>query len=113
MSKILALVLILSLHVLTFGQAGNGVLTGVVKDPTDAQIPGASVTISNLDSGIRVETITDEVGLFRQDALVPGNYQIEVALNGFETVVRRIVVAGGQTTTVDLTLIPARFTQDV
>ena len=46
-------------------------------------------------------------------ALVPGRYRIEAKIDGFETTVRRIVLAVGQTSSVDMTLTPARFTEGV
>ena len=46
-------------------------------------------------------------------ALVPGRYRIEAKIDGFETTVRQIVLAVGQTSSVDMTLTPARFTEGV
>jgi Carboxypeptidase regulatory-like domain/TonB-dependent Receptor Plug Domain len=86
-----------------FGQAGNSSITGTVKDATDASIPGVTITLSNLDTGIQLETLTNEVGLFRIGALVPGNYQVQAELSGFNRVTRGpLVLQVSQTLAIDL-----------
>ncbi len=60
-----------------------------------------------------VEAVTDDKGAYRADALVAGRYRVETVLDGFETVVNRIVVEEGQAVPNDVTLSPARFSQSV
>ena len=104
-SKHSALVLFMFIPLLGFGQAGNSSITGTVKDVTDAAIPGVTITLSNLDTGIQLETLTNEVGLFRIGALVPGNYQLQAELPGFNRLTRGpLVLQVSQTLAVDLQL---------
>ena len=42
-----------------------------------------------------------------------GQYRVETALDGFETAVRRLVLEGGQTSSIDVTLTPSRLTEGV
>jgi hypothetical protein len=59
-------------------QSGNSTFSGIVKDATGAPIPAAQVRVVNEDTSVAVETLTNDVGLYRVGALVPGEYRIEV-----------------------------------
>ena len=48
-------------------QTGTGTITGIVKDASGAAIPGATVEVVNEDTGVAVEAISDEQGLYRVD----------------------------------------------
>jgi hypothetical protein len=86
-------------------QAGSGTITGVVRDATGGALPGASVRVVNEDTAVSVETVTNEEGLYRVHALVPGTYRIETALDGFDPLTRRhVTLEVGQTLAVDITL---------
>ena len=67
----------------------------------------------NEDTGVTAEAVSNEQGSYRADALAPGQYRLETALDGFETAVRRIVLDLGQTPAIDVTLTPARITEGV
>ena len=87
-------------------QSGTSTITGIVADSSGAAIPGATVRVVNEDTGAAVEVDQRRAGLYRATALVPGAYRLEVALDGFETAVRRIVLEAGQTAAIDVTLSP-------
>ena len=87
------------------GQAGSSTITGTVKDPTDAAIPGVRVRALNIDTGIQVDTITNEEGIFRISALVPGNYNVLAELPGFSKLTRGpLTLQVSQTLSIDLSL---------
>src|SRR5262245_33464901 len=110
----LSLVLLIFIPLWGFGQAGNSSITGTVKDATDASIPGVTITLSNLDTGIQLETLTNEVGLFRISALVPGNYQLQAELPGFNRLTRGpLVLQVSQTLAIDLQLEVGQVTETV
>jgi hypothetical protein len=67
-----------------FGQAGTSAIAGVVKDATGGALPGVSIRVVNEDTGVSVDTVTNEAGLYRAPALVPGRYRIETSLDGFD-----------------------------
>ena len=94
-------------------QAGSSTVTGLVTDASGGAIPGATVNVINEATGAAPETVTNNEGQYIVPALVPGRYRIEAKIDGFETTVRRIVLAVGQTSSVDMTLTPARFTEGV
>ena len=79
-----------------FGQASaiNGEITGTVTDPSGAAVSGATVQISNTDTGFKQSTKTGETGLYRFTVLPLGTYEVEVQAAGFGTT-RRTGIAQG------------------
>jgi iron complex outermembrane receptor protein len=94
-------------------QTAASTIAGFVRDASGAAIPGATVRIVNEVSGVPVEAVSDEQGVYRTPTLAPGSYRVEITLDGFEAVGRRIELAPGQTAGVDVTLNPSRLTESV
>ena len=87
-------------------QAGStGTLTGHVRGPGGVSVPGATVVLTNPQSGERKATWTDEAGNYVFNGLTPGNYKLEASLVGFRTDVREpIPVTEGKTLKVNVAL---------
>ncbi len=66
----------------------NGAFHGTVTDASGAVIPGATLTIANLNSGLRRVAITDRRGFYTITQLPPGQYSVSVSKQGFSTVVQ-------------------------
>ncbi|MCM3879030.1 MAG: TonB-dependent receptor, partial [Vicinamibacterales bacterium] len=94
-------------------QNGTSTLTGLVRDSSGATIPGATIRVVREDTGVSLDTVSDEQGTYRAAALAPGQYRLEVVLDGFETAIRRVALDGGQTATVDVALTVARISEGV
>ncbi len=89
----------------TVAQVLTGVLTGTVKDQTDAVIPEAKVTATDLATGRSYATTTDSSGNFFISNLPQGFYQVTIEAEGFaKFVVERVQVFVGQTSRVDAKL---------
>src|ERR1700688_138350 len=58
-------------------------ITGQVRDPTGAVIAGATVTITNRDTGLARALKTDQEGRFNFPQLPPGNYAVRAEATGF------------------------------
>ena len=97
MKRILGLALVLMLGATPglWAQASTGNVYGTVTDASGAVLPGASVTISGTTLGARSTTAGTQ-GDFRFLNLNNGTYKLVVALAGFATVNREIVVTTGQ-----------------
>jgi Carboxypeptidase regulatory-like domain len=82
-SFVLVLVLSSPLH----GQisASTGAVQGTVTDPQNAAVPEAQVMLTNSDTGAVSQTKTQNDGSFVFPLVAPGNYQIKVTAQGFET----------------------------
>jgi hypothetical protein len=77
-----------------FGQATaiSGSIQGTVTDPSGAVVPGASVTVTNTDTGATRQFQTNSSGFYASGPLIPGNYSVKVAAPGFhETQMKTIV----------------------
>lgn len=69
-----------------------GSIVGNVTDNTGASLPGATVTVTNLETSAVRETVTDEAGAYSVPTLQPGRYSVAVAITGFSTATRPDVV---------------------
>ena len=76
---------ILSTAAVGFGQIATTSLRGVVKDPSGALVPGASITLANQATGNAYHTVTNAAGYYIFPNVVPAHYQIAVASSGFAT----------------------------
>lgn len=63
---------------------GSGAIQGTVEDASGAVIPNASVTVTNIATGVRLTAKTDESGIYSFPNLIVGTYSISVAASGFE-----------------------------
>src|SRR5262249_10522157 len=95
-------------------QSGSSTIVGLVADSTGGPIPGASVLVRNEDTGVTADTVSNEEGLYRVGALVPGKYDVEIMVDGFEPALRRgLTLAVSQTLAVDVALEVARQNETV
>ena len=79
------LVPLLAPSVVLDAQESRGRIIGRVVDATQAALPGATVTVTDIERGTTTDVVTNEQGLFQANYLVPGNYKISVELSGFKT----------------------------
>ena len=95
------------------GETTSAIL-GQVNDPTDAAVPGATVTITNQEIGLKRIAKTDDTGHFNFPQLKPGTYSVKVEAEGFAPQQNNNVLAGlGQKQTVDFALKLAQSEQTV
>ena len=91
----------------------TGDITGVVKDPTDAVVPNATVTLTSLDNGETRTATTGDAGTYRFSTLRPGKYQITVSASGLQSDTTNIAVDIGQVLTLPLIVKPSSSKQVV
>ncbi|MBV9929105.1 MAG: TonB-dependent receptor [Acidobacteria bacterium] len=86
-------------------QTSKGFVVGNVEDPNGAAVAGATIKITSRQTGVTRQTISQEDGSYRLDAVDPGDYSMEVTAGGFTTTkVEDINVAAAQTSTVPVRL---------
>ena len=89
-------------------------IVGQVRDTTDAVVPGATVTITNHETGLKRTARTDDAGRFNFPQLKPGTYSVRAEAQGFDPRQNDNVISGlGQKQTVDFTLKVARSNEVV
>lgn len=97
-----------------FAQIVNASLSGTVTDATGAVIPQASITATNVATGVAARTASDESGYYILPSLVPGNYRLKVEKTGFKsTVLTGITLQVDQKVTQDVRLEVGNVAQQV
>jgi hypothetical protein len=93
---------------------GGGAIQGTVTDPGGANIPGATVTVTNVATKVDTSTETNDAGVYLVAALQPGEYKVLVSLKGFQTIIQEKVIVDALTTvTVNLSLKVGEVTETV
>ncbi|MGA8439366.1 MAG: carboxypeptidase-like regulatory domain-containing protein [Candidatus Sulfotelmatobacter sp.] len=89
-------------------------IVGQVRDTTNAVVPGATVAIASLETGLRRSAKTDDAGRFNFPQLKPGIYSVKAEAQGFEPQQNDNVISGlGQKQTLNFTLRVARSNETV
>jgi hypothetical protein len=93
------------LPVLIHAQGIQGTINGEIKDQSGGLIPGATVTLTNVETGETRTQETSSVGTFSFPNLAIGTYKVEAELAGFKKIVREnIGVKANQIVDVKLSL---------
>src|SRR2546428_14092542 len=95
-------------------QVTTATIAGVVQDSSGSVIPGVSVTVKNLDTGITRTVTTDEGGRYTAPDLTLGNYEVDAQLPGFQTEVRSgITLTVGRVAVVNFALTVGQLSDKV
>src|SRR5262249_9946998 len=95
-------------------QFDTATVLGTVKDSNGAVIPGATVTLKNIDTGISVSAQTDAEGDFQSTNVRIGNYRVSSEKQGFSTAVaERVNVTVNARQRVDLAMQPGAVSESV
>ncbi len=86
-----------------FGQATTS-LRGVVKDPSGALVPGATITITDATVDKTLTAVTNAAGTYQFPQIPPAKYVIKVAAKGFGTQSKSAELLVNQPATVDFKL---------
>ncbi len=95
-------------------QEARGTIQGRVVDATGAAIPGATVEVRNLATGVVTPTTSNDEGIYRVAFLIPGQYTVTVSLAGFSRFVSNTIeVHVADVLTVDAALKVGEVTDEV
>src|SRR5437763_1035351 len=72
---------------LVSGQGTTGEISGTVKDPQGAAVPGATVMVTNLETPFKRQVTTNDDGYYRFVGLPVGRYEMRSEHQGFKTAV--------------------------
>ena len=102
---ILTLAVCLGTIALNAQTSGAGAITGIVTDASQAVISGASVTVTEVDTGIAHIYTTNSAGIYDAPFLKPGHYKVGATATNFGAVeARDLTLQVGQTLTINLSL---------
>jgi hypothetical protein len=80
-----AMILALAIAGAASAQTTLGRLAGTVLDQSGGVLPGATVTLTNVQTNQVQTTVTSETGAFLFPQVSVGTYKVEIALEGFKT----------------------------
>jgi outer membrane receptor protein involved in Fe transport len=91
LSRTLILCVVILLGSLGIAAQTLGELSGEVRDPSGASVPGVRVTLTNQATNATRETMTNETGLYTFPAVQPGVYTLRAEKEGFRAFVRSAI----------------------
>lgn len=99
---------------LAAAQAVTGTILGTVTDSSGGVVPGASVTLTNMATGVSRTVVTDSNGDYAAPSLHTGTYSVKTEIQGFKTVTMSDVAVGvDQRVRIDVKLEPGAVTEAV
>src|SRR5437868_8299882 len=96
------------------GQTTYGSILGAITDSSAAELPGVTVTLTNVDTADKRTTLSDASGNYQFVSIMPGNYSVDFEKQGFGHLKRDSVAVVVQTASrVDAVLSVGAVTQTV
>ncbi len=89
-------------------------ISGLVTDEQGGTVPGVTVTITNLETGVTRTLLTGETGRYDAANLSLGTYEVSASLAGFRTAVRRgVTLTVARDVIVDLVLVVGEIADEI
>src|SRR5688572_28753932 len=66
-------------------RSDRAIVSGIVTDEQGSAVPGATVTITNENTGLATVLVTNDAGAYTSPPLTLGRYSVKVDLEGFKT----------------------------
>lgn len=99
---------------IAWGQGAAGTLTGTVQDKSGAVVPGATVVVTNVATGVEEKTTTTSAGAYTLPYLPAGTYKIRVTAPGFRPAENENVgLRVAQTMSINITLDVGALTEQI
>jgi hypothetical protein len=98
----------------TAAQQQLGAIQGTVSDQTRGLVPGVTISVTNLNTGMTRTTVSNDSGIYRVPSLDPGRYKVVAELQGFRTATQTdLTLSVGATLGVNFTLQPGTLEESV
>ena len=112
--QIYCAVLAFALALPVAGQESSGTISGAVTDPAGAAVVGAKVVVTEIHTGTKIQTVSDDKGQYTAPFLLPGDYNVSVQMAGFREFVRKeLHVGSGEQPVIDVRLSVGDVTQSI
>ncbi len=105
--------ILLAVPLAAHAQVDRATLTGVVRDASNAVVPGAAVSVTNDATGIKRTTTASNEGVFLVVDLAPGEYLVEASATGFQSAAQLVVLSTGQRARLDVALATGGVSESV
>jgi len=111
---VLVLALLVTVGFPAFAQTSKGILSGTVRDSQGAAVSGATVAVTNQETGENRTVKSESLGAYRIDAISPGNYTVHVEMTGFQGFeAKNVIVRPSVVTSYDPTLQVGQLSETV
>ena len=87
-----------------WGQGNTGSLTGTILDEQDLRLPNVSLTLQNIEDGLKRTSTSGNDGTFEFTALHPGTYTLTAESAGFQPTALRVTLEVNQKAKLDVVL---------
>ncbi|MDR3699635.1 MAG: M56 family metallopeptidase [Candidatus Sulfopaludibacter sp.] len=95
-------------------QAGIGSLSGTVRDPSGAVVPGCTVALTGVDGSGAYTMQTDATGQYRFSSVLAGKYNVEVRAPGFAAFkLEQLPVTDGNAAQINVNLLVGKISETV
>jgi hypothetical protein len=95
-----------------FAQSAS--IIGTVTDQTKGVLPGATITATNIETGLQTTAVSGQDGEYRLPQLNPGRYRLQAELSGFSTVtIASVELLVGQNAAVPFSMAVAQLNESV
>jgi Carboxypeptidase regulatory-like domain/TonB dependent receptor len=91
-SGFVLLAAVLGFGISAAAQTESATLTGRITDQSGAVVTGAELIATNVDTGVSVTTLTNDVGVYAIPGLHPGTYRLTIRKIGFQQIVTKDIV---------------------
>ena len=111
---LIALIALLASAVPAATQVALAELRGAVTDESGAALPGATITLTHVETGAVRTAVTSATGTYNLSALPVGTYKVTATLEGFKTIVQEgLRLAVGQSASASFTMKVATLAETV
>jgi Carboxypeptidase regulatory-like domain len=86
--RLLLTVLLLSCASVAYAQFDTGQISGIVRDSSNAGVPGATITVENEANRDKRIAVTDSSGFYAVPDLPVGTYTVTIELSGFKRFIK-------------------------
>ncbi len=94
-------------------QVDRATISGLVKDANGGALPGATVVVTSVATGVESRDVTSETGAYQIANLIPGRYTVEAELSGFKKSSQVVTLEVGQRARLDIELALGNFSETV
>src|SRR4026208_537438 len=95
-------------------QFDRGQISGTIKDAQGGVVPGVTVVVTNTQTQIARNTVTDSSGFYTVPNLAPGRYDVSAELQGFKKALRtNVQLDAASALTLDFALDTGSLTESV
>lgn len=90
----------------------SSALTGRITDEGGAAIPGVTILVKQVDTGLSREVISADDGIYSVNLLPPGNYTVTISADGFKSVTGQVSLLLGVASNTNF-ILPVGVTTDI